>query len=416
LVQSILFFLFGFLSAAFFAFAVAPAIWRRAVTLTRRRIEASMPLTLNEVQADKDQQRAEFAISIRKIEMKAKSLQERVTEQQSDVAVNRERAKLLTLERDGLADEISTLKAHAEDLSATIASSAEQVAKLEAVRADQEAQIESLEGEIVAREHAMSEMQIDADNRRIELVTRVTEKERLSGRMAELNESRKTLDFKLRVSTTELRAAQAEARADGKKATDLEKKLDRLVSQLSDRDDRLERREAELLRARQNLKTVSSEKASFEQQLNNLSRQIIQLEGQNAKLADRASKIATMAVPGAAEKAMKTMEVEKTRLVALVEKLMAEKDDLVQKLRLATNAGNSAIDGELRGQMHDLTAKIVALTAENEGPKSSITKILATANESNPVGSVSSLKTEAGTLPESLAERIKALQKSARGA
>jgi hypothetical protein len=47
--------------AGLLALMVAPAIWRRAARLTRSRIEKSVPLTLSEIQADKDQLRAEAA-------------------------------------------------------------------------------------------------------------------------------------------------------------------------------------------------------------------------------------------------------------------------------------------------------------------------------------------------------------------
>ena len=68
LVQSVLFFALGFLCAGFLALMVAPAVWRRAVALTRRRIEASIPLTRSEIQADKDRIRAEYAMATRRLE------------------------------------------------------------------------------------------------------------------------------------------------------------------------------------------------------------------------------------------------------------------------------------------------------------------------------------------------------------
>jgi hypothetical protein len=54
LIESTLFFSLGFLCAAFLALMIAPALWRRAVALTRKRIEASVPLSLGEIEADKD--------------------------------------------------------------------------------------------------------------------------------------------------------------------------------------------------------------------------------------------------------------------------------------------------------------------------------------------------------------------------
>ena len=90
-----LFFTLGFLCSALLALMIAPAIWRRAVVLTRNRIESSVPLTLNEIQADKDQLRAEFAMSTRRLEVNLESLKERASEQL--VEINKKRDELLSL-------------------------------------------------------------------------------------------------------------------------------------------------------------------------------------------------------------------------------------------------------------------------------------------------------------------------------
>ena len=74
ILEAVLYFVLGFLSAALLALMVAPAIWNRAVVLTKKRIESSVPLTLNEIQADKDQLRAEFAMSTRRLEMSVEEL------------------------------------------------------------------------------------------------------------------------------------------------------------------------------------------------------------------------------------------------------------------------------------------------------------------------------------------------------
>ena len=59
----------GFLLASLLALMVAPAFWRRAVRLTRRRVEVTMPMSASDIQADKDQLRAEFAIELRRVEV-----------------------------------------------------------------------------------------------------------------------------------------------------------------------------------------------------------------------------------------------------------------------------------------------------------------------------------------------------------
>src|SRR3990172_13385194 len=59
----------GFLLASLLALMVAPAFWRRAVRLTKRRVETTMPMSASDIQADKDQLRAEFAIELRRVEV-----------------------------------------------------------------------------------------------------------------------------------------------------------------------------------------------------------------------------------------------------------------------------------------------------------------------------------------------------------
>jgi hypothetical protein len=48
---------------------IVPLVHNRAVRLTTKRIEASTPLSLAEIRADKNHLRAEFAISTRRLEM-----------------------------------------------------------------------------------------------------------------------------------------------------------------------------------------------------------------------------------------------------------------------------------------------------------------------------------------------------------
>jgi len=53
---------------------IVPLVHNRAVRLTTRRMEAATPLSMAEIQADKDQLRAEFAMSARRLEMNVDQL------------------------------------------------------------------------------------------------------------------------------------------------------------------------------------------------------------------------------------------------------------------------------------------------------------------------------------------------------
>ena len=77
-IENAMYFALGFLASALIAIAIGPAFWRRAVRLTRRRIEAATPVTLAEFRADKDKLRAEFAITLRRHQLKIEALRDQL--------------------------------------------------------------------------------------------------------------------------------------------------------------------------------------------------------------------------------------------------------------------------------------------------------------------------------------------------
>jgi hypothetical protein len=69
----------GFLIASLLALMLAPPLWNRAVRLTTRRLESTMPMSITDIQADKDQLRAEYAIRLRRVEVALEKAKERAT-------------------------------------------------------------------------------------------------------------------------------------------------------------------------------------------------------------------------------------------------------------------------------------------------------------------------------------------------
>ncbi len=91
-IENIMYFVLGLLVAGLVALIVMPAVWRRAVRLTKKRIEAATPMTMAEFRADKDQLRAEFALSTRRLEMNVEALRRRLADQLRDI--NRKKNEL----------------------------------------------------------------------------------------------------------------------------------------------------------------------------------------------------------------------------------------------------------------------------------------------------------------------------------
>ena len=78
MIESIMFFGIGFLVASLLGLVVVPLVHNRAVRLTVRRLEAATPLSMAEIQAEKDQLRAEFAMSTRRLEMSVDQLKAQI--------------------------------------------------------------------------------------------------------------------------------------------------------------------------------------------------------------------------------------------------------------------------------------------------------------------------------------------------
>ncbi|UXN68226.1 hypothetical protein N8A98_13155 [Devosia neptuniae] len=121
MIENIMYFALGLLLAVLVGLIVMPAVWKRAVRLTKRRIEAATPITMAEFRADKDQLRAEFALSTRKLEMNVEALRKRLAEQLSEV--NQKRADLggaLQTERDEHHTIVGELEAREAELRSRI--------------------------------------------------------------------------------------------------------------------------------------------------------------------------------------------------------------------------------------------------------------------------------------------------------
>lgn len=99
-IENLMYFALGLLVAGLLALIVLPAVWQRAVRLTKKRIEAATPITMAEFRADKDQLRAEFALSTRRLEMNVEALRRRLSEQLRDINRKRSEVGAIRTERE----------------------------------------------------------------------------------------------------------------------------------------------------------------------------------------------------------------------------------------------------------------------------------------------------------------------------
>src|SRR5262245_29172523 len=81
MIVSLMYMGIGFLFAALTLVAVIPSIHDRAVRLTTSRLRATLPQSLEEIQANKDLLRAEFAVSTCRLEKWLGQLKHKGTDQ-----------------------------------------------------------------------------------------------------------------------------------------------------------------------------------------------------------------------------------------------------------------------------------------------------------------------------------------------
>lgn len=107
-IQSIMLLALGFLTSTLLALTFAPALWSRAVRLTTQRIKERLPVTETEIRADKDRLRAEFAMTVHRLETKIE--QADLKRARHMIELNRRDASITHLE-----SEVTTLRSTLEE-------------------------------------------------------------------------------------------------------------------------------------------------------------------------------------------------------------------------------------------------------------------------------------------------------------
>jgi hypothetical protein len=134
----------GFFLGCLLALMLAPPLWNRAVKLTTRRLEATMPMSLTDIQADKDQQRAEFAIQLRKVEVALEKAKEKAARELIEANKRRVEIQVLNAELGGVKGQLQenenanrvlqqTIKRRLPDLDSRLKAAKKALAELEQV-------------------------------------------------------------------------------------------------------------------------------------------------------------------------------------------------------------------------------------------------------------------------------------------
>lgn len=138
----------GALAAGLVALAIVPAIWKRAVHLTQRRIAATVPLDVEEIRAEKDRMRAEFALTIRRMEKKLDSEREASANRRIEINNQSEDLQSALAERDSKADAVLELEERERVLRAELRSREEELVRVSSTLREAERKLVNRDNEI----------------------------------------------------------------------------------------------------------------------------------------------------------------------------------------------------------------------------------------------------------------------------
>ena len=410
MIQSTLFFVLGFLCAGFLALLIAPPVWRRAVTMTRKRIEASVPLTLPEIQAEKDRLRAEFAMSTRRLEMSFKQFREKAAAQLIEISRNREELKGLSRDRDGKNQALTELELKVGELRSELRNREEQLQQITEKLFAAEKVLTQRKQELEKLGRMYEDASFSSSSRQIELVARESDVDRLNGDMAMLRHEHKETTRRLQELSAENQLLGEALQSERKRAADLEQTVERTLATLAAREESLELGEKELARLRAILQAGARTEDELNQQLVVAQREKLALEAEHAGLSVQMAKLLS---GGEGDEPQKELErangdraVLEERLATLMRENRKLKDEVSARGLPKLEDGDEGSGALLREQMNDLAAEVVRLTALLEGPNSPIDKALAA-----PKNGASTNGT--GSTVPSLADRVRALQKAA---
>jgi len=122
-IESLMIFALGFFVSTLLALLIVPALNERADRLARRRVEAQLPTSVAELNAERDSLRAELAVRERRMEIRLEEIRASQAGDKVELGHRAARIAALTDERDAARAEIIRLEAVEESLRTALADS-----------------------------------------------------------------------------------------------------------------------------------------------------------------------------------------------------------------------------------------------------------------------------------------------------
>jgi chromosome segregation ATPase len=232
MVEPIMYLAIGFLVSMLFGLMIVPLVHNRAVRLTTKRMEAATPLSMAEIQADKDQLRAEFAMSARRLEMSVDQLKSKTTSQLAELGKKSDAINRMKLELGEKNATIFSLEARDKAMREQLRATEEEfTAKTEALRTAEQA-LKDKQTELAKLNGELSDRSMMAESRQVELVAVRAQIDELKNRVTDAEKEFAATQARLQQergeseqATHELGEARSRVENLSQRVTDLDRQL-----------------------------------------------------------------------------------------------------------------------------------------------------------------------------------------------
>ncbi|QXC50137.1 hypothetical protein KHC17_20085 [Agrobacterium salinitolerans] len=380
----------GFLTATLLALLIAPAIHRRIVAYTENRIRATMPISPQEVRAQKDMARALYAAENAKIRQELDTEREKNTSLRLANEAASSDAYRLGEQNRGFSLKIEELTLEIGELRAALDAAEEHAGALQANLAQQEQAANERAGQMSDLTARLTHLTRELDDSKILAATRDLEAEQAKQSATRFRKEGETATRELQDVAARNKEAMTAVARESRKVTRLEEQVATVMAKNADLDTMLTLRNQEVARLKEQLAATGGRSNDMIIRLPNPA--VSDDKTVNPSQPTAPAPAAALEPAPAAEEAIPAAAAEEPAppvstepaasqgLEQEIEDIRNQGAALTERLLNVRGAGN---DEPIRREIARIAAEMIALTAAQEGDASPIPGLLAKASGSS---------------------------------
>jgi chromosome segregation ATPase len=404
MIEPVMYIGIGFLIAGLLVIGVIPLVHARAVRLTMRRLEALTPISRAEIQADKDQLRAEFAMAMSRLEMNVEQMKAKATSQAAEIGRKSDAIGRLKFELGEKTTALQALEAKEGQLADEVRTLENELAARTGVLRETEGALASTRAELARIAANFKQSSLSSDTQRAELAAVQAQAALLHDHVGGYDKENKELRERLSNKTAEVEAVRQQLTTERGRA-------EQLGARAAQAD--------ALGRQVQEFGTQLEEQARFLTDYENAADRL-RNEAMSARESESALRAELTETEGRYRVAIDTVTTEKSLIESELKRSQDERAKLqrdIAAMRRDAESGGANVRKEnavLRESINDVAAEVARLTATLEGPDSPIAAILdgdaarPAASAANGASTAKAPRT--GEAKDTLADRIRTLQ------